>query len=53
MCNKKVKPSPKSFLTNITGPMPLGKKLGLLLKNNLRKIRHGTNCCGHPGEPGC
>jgi hypothetical protein len=49
----KVKPNAKEFLNNMSGPMPFGKKLGLLLRNNLHKIRHGKNCCGHPGEPGC
>lgn len=53
MCDKKIKPSPKDFLANMRGHMPLGKKLALLVRNNLYKISSGTNCCGHPGEPGC
>lgn len=51
--NKKPRPNPKDFLTNISGPMPLAKKLGLLFRNNLYKLRNSSSCCGHPGEPGC
>jgi hypothetical protein len=53
MSEKKVRPNAKEFLTNMSGPMPFGKKIGLLLRNNFHKLRHGKNCCGHPGEPGC
>jgi len=53
MSDKKVRPDAKSFLTNMSGTMPLRKKIGLLFRNNLHKIQHGKNCCGHPGEPGC
>jgi hypothetical protein len=53
MCDTKYRPNPKDFLANLAGPMPLGKKIVLLFRNNLYKIRHGENCCGHPGEPGC
>jgi hypothetical protein len=41
------------FLTNLRQPMPLGRKLRLLLRNNWIKLRHAQACCGHPGEPGC
>jgi hypothetical protein len=34
-------------------PMPLGKKISLLLRNNIVKIKNRQDCCGHPGEPGC
>jgi hypothetical protein len=53
MSKRKHKPSPKDFLTNMSGPMPLGRKISLLFKNNIHKLRYGKNCCGHPGEPGC
>ena len=47
------RPSITSFLTNLRAPMPLGRKIRLLLRNNWIKIRRRSNCCGHPGEPGC
>ena len=42
-----------AFITNMGVPMPLGRKLGLILRNNWLKIYHRRGCCGHPGEPGC
>lgn len=53
MSDKKDRPNVKDVLSNLAGPMPLGRKIGLLFRNNLSKLRHGKNCCGHPGEPGC
>ncbi len=41
------------FLTNWSQPMPLGRKLRLLFRNNWIKITKRQGCCGHPGEPGC
>jgi len=32
---------------------PLAEKLRLVVANNLFKVRHGTACCGHHGQPGC
>lgn len=29
------------------------KKLRLTARNNWRKARTGSSCCGHHGEPGC
>jgi hypothetical protein len=52
MCEKK-KPDVKKFLTNLSDPMPLKKKIYLFIKNNADKIRRGKNCCGHAGQPGC
>jgi hypothetical protein len=46
-------PSVKAFWTNMSAPMPLGRKLHLLLRNNLIKLKRRQSCCGHPGEPGC
>jgi hypothetical protein len=46
-------PAPRAFITNLRVPMPLGRKLRLLFRNNWIKIRTGSTCCGHPGEPGC
>lgn len=48
-----VRPSAKAFLTNLHVPMPLWKKIWLLLRNNAKKIITMSSCCGHPGEPGC
>lgn len=50
---KKDRPGIREFLTNLSGPMPLGKKISLLLRNNAVKIKNRRDCCGHPGEPGC
>ncbi len=46
-------PSLKAAFTNLSAPMPLRRKLYLLLRNNIIKLRKGRSCCGHPGEPGC
>ena len=40
-------------LENLLQPMPLGRKLYLFLRNNWRKLRTGSGCCGNHGEPGC
>jgi hypothetical protein len=47
------RPSLRAVVTNMRGPMPLGRKVGLLIRNNWIKVRTGSNCCGHYGEPGC
>jgi hypothetical protein len=47
------RPSIRDFLTNLSGPMPLGRKISLLIRNNATKIKKRQDCCGHPGEPGC
>jgi hypothetical protein len=46
-------PNIKSWFNNMSVPMPVHKKLWLILRNFSIKIRHRQNCCGHPGEPGC
>ncbi len=53
MCAKTKKPSVKAVVSNLSKPMPLAKKLSLLIKNNTVKLVNLQNCCGHPGEPGC
>lgn len=40
-------------LRNLRQPMPLGRKVRLVLLNTGRKIYRLKPCCGHPGEPGC
>lgn len=47
------RPDPDAFLRNLAAPMPLPKKVGLVLKNNSLKLVRLKGCCGHPGEPGC
>jgi hypothetical protein len=46
-------PDARAFFTNLKADMPLGKKLWLLFRNNIKKIITMRSCCGHPGEPGC
>jgi hypothetical protein len=41
------------FVENLRGPEPLLTKLRLLFQNNWYKLSHHTDCCGHPGQPGC
>jgi len=53
MCAKKKKPNVKDVATNLSKPMPLIKKITLLIRNNANKLFNFKNCCGHPGEPGC
>lgn len=43
----------RDFSDNLRTPMPLSRKAYLVLRNNWIKIRTGSTCCGHPGEPGC
>jgi len=53
MCAKNRKPTVKGIVSNLSTPMPLTRKISLLLKNNTYKLLNFKNCCGHPGEPGC
>ena len=46
-------PDPQAFLRNLRQPMPLGKKITLVMRNTALKFKTRTGCCGHPGEPGC
>ncbi len=46
-------PSLSSVFSNMRVPMPLCQKLERIVVNNWIKIRTLSNCCGHPGEPGC
>ncbi|SPD75861.1 hypothetical protein PITCH_A760071 [uncultured Desulfobacterium sp.] len=47
------RPSARAFLTNLEVTMPLRKKIWLIFRNNMKKIITLSDCCGHPGEPGC
>lgn len=44
---------PKAFFANLGSPMPLRRKLRLVMRNNGLKLSRRQACCGHPGEPGC
>jgi hypothetical protein len=46
-------PNLRSIFSNLKAPMPLSHKLQRILVNNWTKIRTRSNCCSHPGEPGC
>ena len=46
-------PSLRNFITNMDAPMPLGKKLRLLVRNLSIRVVKRQGCCGHAGEPGC
>ena len=47
------RPNLKSLLANLKVPMPVRKKIWLIIRNNAIKILTLKDCCGHPGEPGC
>jgi hypothetical protein len=40
-------------MENLRQPMPLGRKVKLVLRNNWTKLRTRSDCCGNHGEPGC
>jgi hypothetical protein len=42
-----------AFQRNIRVPMPIGRKVYLVVRNTGLKIVRLKQCCGHPGEPGC
>jgi hypothetical protein len=46
-------PNASAFMRNLRKPMPLPKKIGLVIRNETLKIVRLKPCCGHPGEPGC
>jgi len=52
MCENK-SPNLKDFVGNLKKPMPLSKKLALVLKNNALKLVRLRSCCGNHGRPGC
>jgi hypothetical protein len=48
------RPSPRAFFENFDShDAPFAEKVRLAIRNNLIKVRNGSNCCGHHGEPGC
>jgi len=48
------RPSLKSFFANFDDyDGSWEKKVRKALRNNAKKITTLSECCGHPGEPGC
>jgi hypothetical protein len=46
-------PSFRDWITNMEQPMPWPHKMRLLFRNISIRIQKRSDCCGHPGEPGC
>ncbi len=46
-------PDAGTFMANLRLPMPLHRKIWLVLRNLTRRVTHLQDCCDHPGEPGC
>ncbi|GAB4534348.1 MAG: hypothetical protein Kow0063_17330 [Anaerolineae bacterium] len=53
MCAEQRHGTPQETLANLRQPMPIMRKLRLILRNNWIKIRTASSCCGNYGEPGC
>ncbi len=53
MCAEQRRGTPQETLENLRQPMPLRRKLRLVLRNNWKKMRTRSSCCGNHGEPGC
>ncbi len=41
------------YLANLQAPIPLPRKVWLVVRNLSRRAVSGEMCCGHAGEPGC
>ncbi len=53
MCSEE-RPSSGSYLANLRAPMPLGRKVRLIVRNvGRRLVPRPSACCGNHGEPGC
>jgi hypothetical protein len=45
---------PQAVRNMIRSRLPLGRRMALVLRNGLRRLGPPpSDCCGHPGEPGC
>lgn len=47
------RPNLRTVIENLRHPMPWGRKLRLVVRNNWIKLRTRSDCCGNYGEPGC
>jgi hypothetical protein len=50
---RRVRPSPPSFLRNITAGRYNPFERARLVIGNIRRKADGRGCCGNYGEPGC
>jgi hypothetical protein len=46
-------PSLSAFFKNMSVPIPIHRKLYLVVHNTMIKIVKRQSCCGHHGDPGC
>lgn len=55
MCSNRYdqQPTPDAYVRNLAQPMPLARKVRLVLRNQGLRVVKLRACCGHPGEPGC
>ena len=53
MCSQTRRGTPRETLENLRQPMPLRRKIRIILRNNWTKLRTRSDCCGNFGEPGC
>lgn len=53
MCAENRRGTPQEALDNLRQPMPLRRKVRLIVRNNWIKLRTRSDCCGNYGEPGC
>ena len=42
---------PSAFMTNMSAPMPIHRKLYLLTRNIFIRVAKHQDCCGHPVSP--
>jgi hypothetical protein len=53
MCDEHRRGTLSETLANLKEPMPLRRKLYLVVRNNWIKLRTRSGCCGNHGQPGC
>jgi hypothetical protein len=53
MCDQERHGTVRESLENVRQPMPLRRKLYLIVRNYLIRLRTASTCCGNYGEPGC
>ncbi len=54
MSNRAGRPSFRAVVSNFREyDASFATRVRLLLRNNSKKVRTRSNCCGNDGEPGC
>jgi hypothetical protein len=53
MCGENQHGTVSESVQNLRQPMPLSRKVMLVVRNNWIKVRTRSSCCGNHGEPGC